>query len=70
MVCLDSSVAMVYVIFLRLPLGLGLWLLRGAAAMFGFLYILDFRVKKPNWKVLIAMGVVVAVPLAILLLVL
>lgn len=69
-VCLDSSVPMLYVIFLRLPLGLGLWLLRGAAAVFGFLYILDFRVKKPDWKVLIVMGVVAVVPLAILLFVL
>lgn len=69
-VCLDEAVPMLYVIFLRLPLGFGLWLLRAAAAVFGFLYILDFRVKKPDWKVLVAMGVAAAVPLAVLLFVL
>ncbi len=69
-VCLDSSVPMLYVIFLRLPLGLGLWLLRGAAAVFGFLYLLDFRVRKPACNDLTAMGAAVAVPLTILLLVL
>ncbi len=67
-VCLDEAVPMLYVIFLRLPLGRGLWLLRAAAAVFGFLYILDFRVKKPDWRVLTAMGALAVVPLAILLL--
>ena len=41
--------------------------LRFAAALFGFLYILDFKVKKPVlWK-FIAMGAAVVVPLVILI---
>ena len=62
-VCLDVMVPAVYLLF-RLT-GDCLWVLRAAAAIFGFLYILDFRVKKPVlWK-FIAMGIVVLVPLVI-----
>ena len=62
-VCLDVMIPAVYLLF-RLT-GDCLWVLRAAAAIFGFLYILDFRVKKPVlWK-FIAMGVVVLVPLVI-----
>ena len=44
-----------------------MWVLRFAAALFGFLYILDFKVKKPVlWK-FIAMGAAVVVPLVILI---
>lgn len=63
-VCLDVMVPTVYLLF-RLT-GDCLWILRAAAAVFGFLYILDFPVKKPVlWK-FAAMGVVVLVPMVIL----
>lgn len=63
-VCLDVMVPAVYLLF-RLT-GDCLWILRAAAAVFGFLYILDFPVKKPVlWK-FAAMGVVVLVPTVIL----
>lgn len=63
-VCLDVMVPAVYLLF-RLT-GDCLWILRAAAAVFGFLYILDFPVKKPVlWK-FAAMGVVVLVPMVIL----
>lgn len=63
-VCLDVMVPAVYLLF-RLT-GDCLWILRAAAAVFGFLYILDFPVKKPVlWK-FAAMGTVVLVPMVIL----
>ena len=63
-VCLDVMIPAVYLLF-RLT-GNCLWILRAAAAVFGFLYILDFPVKKPVlWK-FAAMGVVVLVPMVIL----
>lgn len=63
-VCLDVMVPAVYLLF-RLT-GDCLWILRAAAAVFGFLYILDFPVKKlVLWK-FAAMGVVVLVPMVIL----
>ena len=65
-VCLDVMVPAVYLLFLLVPQSLGLWVLRLAVAVFGFLYILDFKVKKPVlWK-FIAMGAAVAVPVVIL----
>lgn len=66
-VCLDVMIPAVYLLFRLAPQSCGLWVLRLAAAVFGFLYILDFRVKKPVlWK-FIAMGAAVAVPMVILL---
>lgn len=63
-VCLDVMVPALYLLFRLLPAGL--WLLRVATVVFGFLYILDFRVKKPVlWK-FAAMGAVVLVPLVLL----
>lgn len=63
-VCLDVMVPALYLLFRLLPAGL--WLLRAATVVFGFLYILDFRVKKPVlWK-FAAMGAVVLVPLVLL----
>lgn len=65
-VCLDIAVPAVYLLYLNLPEGFALWALRAAAAVFGFLYILDFKVKKPVlWKFL-AMGALVLVPLGVL----
>ena len=65
-VCLDVMVPAVYLLFRLVPEAYALWVLRLAAAVFGFLYILDFKVKKPVlWK-FIAMGVVVVVPVIIL----
>lgn len=67
-VCLDIMVPAVYLAYLLVPGGCKLWVLRLAAALFGFLYILDFKVKKPVlWK-FIAMGGAVLAPLLILLL--
>ena len=65
-VCLDVMVPVVYLLFRLIPDAYALWVLRLAAAVFGFLYILDFKVKKPVlWK-FIAMGAVVVVPTVIL----
>ena len=65
-VCLDVMVPAVYLLFRLVPDAFALWVLRLAAAVFGFLYILDFKVKKPVlWK-FIAMGVVVVVPVVVL----
>lgn len=65
-VCLDVAVPAVYMLHLWLPEGGFLWCLRAAAAVFGFLYIFDFKVKKPNvWK-LAAMCVVFWIPVAVL----
>lgn len=67
-VCLDIMVPAVYLAYLLVPAGCRVWVLRLAAAVFGFLYILDFRVKKPVlWKFFV-MGAAVLVPLLILLL--
>ena len=66
-VCLDVMVPAVYLLCRLAPQGWALWVLRFAAALFGFLYILDFKVKKPVlWK-FIAMGAAVVVPLVILI---
>lgn len=66
-VCLDMMIPAVYLLFLLMPAPGQLWVLRLAAVIFGFLYILDFKVKKPVlWK-FIAMGCAVATPLLILL---
>lgn len=68
-VCLTVMVPVLYLTNLFLPEALFLWVLRLGTAVFGFLYIWDFPVKKPNvWK-LIAMCVVFWVPVGILLLV-
>ena len=65
-VCLDIAVLAVYLLFLKVPAGGQLWVLRAAMALFGFLYILDFRVKKPVlWK-FIAMGLAVVIPTIVL----
>lgn len=67
-VCLDIAVPAVYLLFLHVPAVCSLWVLRAAVAAFGFLYILDFRVKKPClWKFLV-MGAVVIVPVILLFL--
>lgn len=67
-VCLDVMVPAVYLLFTMVSEGAGLWLLRAAAAVFGFLYILDFRVKKPcAWKFAVMIAVF-WVPVGILLL--
>lgn len=64
-VCLDVMVPALYLLF-RLT-GNCLWILRAATVTFGFLYILDFPVKKPVlWK-FVAMGMVVLAPLVIVL---
>lgn len=66
-VCLDVMTPTVYLLFRLMPQSCSLWILRAASAVFGFLYILDFRVKKPGpWK-LLAMAAVVAVPMVIVL---
>jgi len=67
-VCLDIAAPAVYLTYLLVPDSYKLWVLRLALALFGFLYILDFKVKKPVlWK-FIAMGAAVLAPLLILLL--
>lgn len=67
-VCLDIAAPAVYLTYLLVPASYKLWVLRLALALFGFLYILDFKVKKPVlWK-FIAMGAAVLAPLLILLL--
>lgn len=65
-VCLDVMVPTVYMTHLWLPDGAFLWVLRGALALFGFLYILDFPVKKPcAWK-FAAMIAVYLIPVIVL----
>lgn len=67
-VCLDIAAPAVYLTYLLVPGSYKLWVLRLALTLFGFLYILDFKVKKPVlWK-FIAMGAAVLAPLLILLL--
>lgn len=66
-VCLDIMTPAVYLTYLLVPHVCSLWVLRAAAAIFGFLYILDFKVKKPVlWK-FIAMAAAVIAPLLILM---
>lgn len=66
-VCLDVVMPAVYLVFLTLPGSWGVWVLRLAAVVFGFLYVFDFKVKKPNvWK-LAAMGATYWVPMGLLL---
>lgn len=66
-VCLDVMVPALYLTGLWLPEGAFLWMLRLGTALFGFLYIWDFPVKKPNlWKLLV-MCLVFWVPVGILL---
>ena len=65
-VCLDVMVPAVYLLF-RLT-GNCLWILRAAVAVFGFLYILDFPVKKPVLWEFVAMGLLALVPMVILFL--
>ena len=61
-VCLDVMVPAIYLLFRLAPESWALWILRTALVVFGFLYILDFRVKKPVlWKFL-APGAVVLIP--------
>lgn len=65
-VCLTVMVPALYLLDLMVPEALSLWVLRLGMALFGFLYILDFKVKKPNiWK-LLAMVLVFWVPVGIL----
>lgn len=67
-VCLDIAAPAVYLAYLLVPGRCSLWVLRTATVLFGFLYILDFKVKKPVlWK-FVAMGAAVLAPLLILLL--
>lgn len=67
-VCLDIMVPALYLAYLLVPCTCNLWILRWATVLFGLLYILDFKVKKPVlWK-FIAMGAAVLTPLMILLL--
>ena len=67
-VCLDVMIPAVYLLFRLVPQGHALWVLRAAVALFGFLYILDFKVKKPVlWK-FVVMGAVVFVPMVVLFL--
>lgn len=66
-VCLDVMVPALCLTGLWLSDGAFWWVLRLGTAVFGTLYILDFKVKKPNlWK-LLAMVVVFWVPMGILL---
>lgn len=66
-VCLDIMTPAVYLGYRLTPVAWNLWILRAASALFGFLYILDFKVKKPVlWK-FIAMAAAVIAPLLILL---
>lgn len=44
-----------------------LWILRGMLAVFGYLYILDFRVNKPKLWLLMLIGAVFFAPLAVIL---
>ena len=63
MISSDSSVY----VSLMVVADFTLWILRTAVAIFGFLYILDFRVKKPVlWKFLV-LGAVVLIPMVGLL---
>lgn len=55
-----------YLTHLFLPWTVYLWLLRAAIGIMGFLYILDFKVKKPNLTELIIMCLVFWIPVAIL----
>ena len=62
-VCLDVMVPTIYLLFRLAPESCAMWILRTAMALFGFLYILDFRVKKPVlWKFL-ALGAVMLIPM-------
>lgn len=65
-VCLAVMVPSAYMLRLWIPEFLFLWLLRGMLVLFGFLYIYDFTVKKPNlWK-LLAMCAVFWLPVIVL----
>ena len=66
-VCLDVVVPLLYLIGKRIYTTPRLWMLRGALLVFGFLYILDFRVKKPNTWQYVAMTAVFCIPMGILL---
>lgn len=67
-VCLTVMVPAVYMTHLWLPEAAFFWVMRLALAVFGLLYILDFKVKKPTvWK-LIAMCATFWIPVGVLLL--
>lgn len=65
-VCLAVMVPALFLLHIMVPQAMSLWVLRLGMAVFGFLYILDFKVKKPNMWKLLAMVLVFWVPVAIL----
>lgn len=65
-VCLTVMVPAVVLLGMMLPDGYALWVMRTALAVFGLLYILDFRVKKPNAVKMLIMIAIFWIPVAIL----
>lgn len=65
-VCMAIMMPLVYLIHGMLPDVLGLWLLRATLIVFGFLYIFDFKVKKPGMGVIAVLCVLFWVPAAAL----
>lgn len=65
-VCLTVMVPAVVLTSLFLTDRMFCWVMRLALALFGFLYILDFRVKKPNAVKLLIMVAVFWIPVGIL----
>lgn len=66
-VCLDTAVPALLLVGKYLPAA-SLWALRSGTALFGFLYIYDFPVKKADIRILLVMAAGFCVPLALLLL--
>lgn len=66
-VCLDVAAPAVYLLSRLVPAVASAWVLRAALAVFGFLYILDFPVKKPcAWKFAVMIAAF-GIPMVILL---
>ena len=61
-VCMSILMPLVYFIHGLIPAAIGIWLIRATVAAFAFLYIYDFKVKKPGMKALAIMCLIFWVP--------
>ncbi|MBR4955760.1 MAG: hypothetical protein IKY46_07605, partial [Clostridia bacterium] len=63
-VCMAILMPLVYFIHGLVPAAIGVWLVRATVAVFGFLYVYDFKVKKPGMVALAIMCLIFWLPVA------
>lgn len=63
-VCMAILMPLVYFIHGLVPAAIGVWLVRATVAAFGFLYVYDFKVKKPGMVALAIMCLIFWLPVA------